>query len=129
MMLAGSVALAVLAVPCFHLLTTESVGQRLIALLLLNLCLAALLSCIYSQIPSLFETGVRFTGMAVSYNVSVALFAGTAPMINSWLIQATGSRMIPAYYLIAAAVTGVIALARCVDRTGGPMRGDSRSVG
>lgn len=129
MMLAGSVALAVLAVPCFHLLTVESVGQRLIALLLLNLCLAALLSCIYSQIPSLFETGVRFTGMAVSYNVSVALFAGTAPMINSWLIQSTGSRMIPAYYLIAAAVIGVIALACCVDRTGGPMRGDSRSVG
>ncbi|MEM5367115.1 hypothetical protein V4C53_13870 [Paraburkholderia azotifigens] len=54
--------------------------------------------------------------------------AGTAPMINSWLIQTTGSRMIPAYYLIAAAVVGVIALACCVDRTGGPMRGDPRNV-
>ena len=49
-------------------------------------------------------------------------------MINSWLIQTTGSRMIPAYYLIAAAVVGVIALACCVDRTGGPMRGDPRNV-
>ncbi|RZF24386.1 MFS transporter [Paraburkholderia sp. UYCP14C] len=127
MMLAGSVALALLAVPCFELLTVESNVYRLIALLLLNLCLAALLSCIYSMVPSLFDTGVRFTGMAVAYNVSVALFAGTAPMINSWLVEATGSRLIPAYYLIAGALVGVLALIGCADRTGRPMRGDRAS--
>ncbi|SAK63124.1 general substrate transporter [Caballeronia glebae] len=124
MMLLGSVGLMVLAVPCFNMLTVENEVTRLLALLGLNLCLAALLSCIYSKIPSLFDTGVRFTGMAISYNVSVALFAGTAPMINSWLIQATGSRLIPAYYLIAAAAVGVMALLSCTDRTGKPMRGD-----
>jgi MHS family proline/betaine transporter-like MFS transporter len=124
MMLAGSIGIALIALPCFHLLTVESIGLRLLALLALNLCLAALLSCVYSKIPSLFDTGVRFTGMALSYNVSVALFAGTAPMINSWLIQATGNRMVPAYYLVAAAVVGVLALAGCKDRTGQPMRGD-----
>jgi MFS transporter, MHS family, proline/betaine transporter len=125
MMLAGSIGLAVIAVPCFHALTLDSQAVRLIALLALNLCLAALLSCVYSKIPSLFDTGVRFTGMALSYNVSVALFAGTAPMINSWLIQATGNRMIPAFYLVAAAIVGVVALAACKDRTGQPMRGDA----
>ncbi len=124
MMLSGSVALMVLAVPCFNILTVDNELVRLLALLGLNFCLAALLSCIYSKIPSLFNTGVRFTGMAISYNVSVALFAGTAPMINSWLIQVTGNRLIPAYYLIAAAAIGVIALLACRDRTGGPMRGD-----
>jgi MHS family proline/betaine transporter-like MFS transporter len=66
--------------------------------------------------------------MAVSYDVSVALFAGTRPMINAWLMQLTGNRMIPACYLIAATVIGVIPLACCVDRTGGPMRGEGRSV-
>jgi MFS transporter, MHS family, proline/betaine transporter len=124
MMLLGSAGLMVLAVPCFNLLTVENELLRLLALLGLNLCLAALLACIYSKIPSLFDTGVRFTGMAISYNLSVALFAGTAPMINSWLIQRTGSRLVPAYYLIAAATIGVIALLACQDRTGQPMRGD-----
>uniref|UniRef100_UPI0039F0B585 MFS transporter n=1 Tax=Burkholderia sp. BCC1988 TaxID=2817443 RepID=UPI0039F0B585 len=124
MMLAGSLAILVVAVPCFYLLTVENTAARLGALLILNLCLASMLSCVYSKIPSLFETWVRFTGMAVSYNISVALFAGTAPMINSWLIQRTGSNLIPAYYLIAAAMIGVAALFTCVDRTGKPMRGD-----
>lgn len=126
-MLGGSLAVALLAVPCFHLLGSGSAFEQLAALVALNLCLAAMLSCIYSQVPSLFDTSVRFTGMAISYNVSVALFAGTAPMINTWLIQATGSRMIPAYYLIAAAAAGVLALLFCADRTGQPMRGDPPS--
>lgn len=128
-MLGGSVAIVILAVPCFHILTVGSATAQLSAMVILNLCLAALLSCIYSQVPSLFDTSVRFTGMAVSYNVSVALFAGTAPMINTWLIQVTGNRMMPAYYLIAAALIGVVALLFSVDRTGRPMRGDSPSAG
>ncbi|QDQ85092.1 MFS transporter [Paraburkholderia megapolitana] len=128
-MLSGVLAVAVLVVPCFHLLMTGSFATRLAALALLNLCLAAMLSCIFSKVPSLFETSVRFTGMAISYNVSVALFAGTAPMINAWLIQATGSRMIPAYYLIAAAAVGVVALLFCHDRTGKPMHGDAPVAG
>ncbi|MDR5759474.1 MFS transporter [Caballeronia sp. LZ035] len=125
MMLIGSIALLALALPCFRMLTVESELERLLALLGLNLCLAALLSCIYSKIPSLFDTSVRFTGMAISYNVSVALFAGTAPMINSWLIQATGSTLVPAYYLMTAAAVGIVALLACQDRTGQPMRGDA----
>ncbi|MDR3097400.1 MAG: MFS transporter [Paraburkholderia sp.] len=127
LMLTGTCALIVLAVPAFRMLIAGGTGYQFAALVMLNLCLAAMLACVYSQVPSLFEAGVRFTGMAVSYNVSVALFAGTAPMINAWLIQTTGSRMIPAWYLVCAAIVGAIALLMCPDRTGKPMRGDRSS--
>ena len=85
---------------------------------------AMLLGSIYSIIPSMFDTQVRFKGMALSYNLAVAMFAGTAPMINSWLIAKTGNPIVPAYYLIGAAVVGLIALLSSKDRTGMPMRGD-----
>jgi len=124
MMLAGTVMVALLALPCFQMLTGGGTLTRILALGVLNLCLAAMLSCVYAKIPALFDASVRFKGMALSYNVSVALFAGTAPMINAWLIQRTGNPMMPAYYLIAAAVVGAIALLASPDRTGVPMRGD-----
>ncbi|WP_165495563.1 MFS transporter [Acinetobacter sp. ANC 4173] len=36
------------------------------------------------MLPSLFPVHVRYTGMAISYNIGVALFTGTAPMLNAW---------------------------------------------
>lgn len=124
MMMAASVAIMVLAVPCFHMLQEGGTGTKIGALMVLNFCLAMLLGSIYSIIPSLFHTSVRFKGMALSYNVAVAMFAGTAPMINSWLIAQTGNPVVPAYYLIASAVIGFIALLGSKDRTGQPMYGD-----
>lgn len=125
MMLIGSVGIAALAVPCFHMLIDGSFAQKMLSLVLMNLCLSCLLSCVLSKVPSLFSTKVRFTGMAISYNVCVALFAGTAPMLNAWLIDITGSHMVPAYYLIAGAAAGVVALLASSERTGQPMPGDA----
>ena len=126
-MLLGSVGILLLAIPCFHLLAEGSYGVKVASLLILNLCLAALLGCIFAAVPALFDTKVRFSGMAISYNVAVALFAGTAPMLNAWMIQRTGNYMVPAYYLMFAAVVGIVALLYSRDRTGEPMPGDAPS--
>ena len=37
------------------------------------------------------------------------LFGGFAPMIVTWLIDATGSPLAPAYYVMFGAVVGLIA--------------------
>ena len=41
----------------------------------------------------LFPTRVRFSGFALSFNAANALFGGTAPLIATWLIGATGSKL------------------------------------
>ena len=51
----------------------------------------------------LFPTRVRFSGFALSFNAANALFGGTAPLIATWLIGATGSKLAPAFFLVAAA--------------------------
>ena len=51
---------------------------------------------------------VRSTGMAISYNVGVTVFGGFAPLTVTWLIAATGNKLMPAFYIIAAAMLSIV---------------------
>jgi MHS family proline/betaine transporter-like MFS transporter len=53
---------------------------------------------------------VRFSGFAFSFNIANAVFGGTAPFIATWLIQLTGNKMAPAWYLLAAAAVALVAM-------------------
>lgn len=121
-MLAGNLGLVVLSVPCFNMLQSGQLPLQLGGLIILSLCLSMVLSCILSKVPSLFPVQVRFSCMAISYNIAVALFAGTAPMLNAWLISITGNPSVPAYYLMVGALIGSIATFVTRDRTGQPLR-------
>jgi MHS family proline/betaine transporter-like MFS transporter len=59
-------------------------------------------------LAGLFPVEVRSTGMAIAYNVGVTVFGGFAPLTVTWLIGATGSKLVPAYYIIAAAVLSIV---------------------
>jgi MFS family permease len=59
-------------------------------------------------LAGLFPVEVRSTGMAIAYNVGVTVFGGFAPLTVTWLIAATGSKLVPAYYIIAAAVLSIV---------------------
>lgn len=50
-------------------------------------------------LTEVFPTKVRYTASGITYNVSYALFGGTAPYIATWLIEATGNPIAPAIYL------------------------------
>jgi MFS transporter, MHS family, citrate/tricarballylate:H+ symporter len=54
---------------------------------------------------------VRSTGLAIVYAVGVAVFGGIAQPYVTWLIKATGSPMAPAWYMMAAALVGIVAMA------------------
>ena len=45
-------------------------------------------------------------GFAIAYNISTALFGGTAPAVNEKLIALTGSDLVPAFYMMAASAVG-----------------------
>ena len=56
-----------------------------------------------------FPTRVRSTALAISYNIAVMLFGGFAQFFVTWLIQATGTPIAPAYYLMFGAAVGLLA--------------------
>lgn len=65
---------------------------------------ALLFGCAWGVIPSLlsnlFETDIRFSGIAASYNIGFAIFAGLGPLICFSLVELTGHKQAPAYYLV-----------------------------
>jgi MHS family proline/betaine transporter-like MFS transporter len=42
------------------------------------------------------------------HHVGVTVFGGFAPLTVTWLIGATGSKLVPAFYIIAAAVLSMV---------------------
>jgi MHS family proline/betaine transporter-like MFS transporter len=71
----------------------------------------------------MFPSQVRYGGMAIGYNISTAAFGGTALYVNNALIGATGDVLMPAYYMIAGSVVGLIALFFVVETAGKSIRG------
>ncbi len=102
--------------PLFTLLQQPEFGLIMLAQALF----AALVGFYTGPVPTLlveiFPTRVRYTGMAMSYNVSAAVFGGTAPMVCQWLINTTGSAYSIAYYMMTCAVISLISLSFYRDR-------------
>jgi MHS family proline/betaine transporter-like MFS transporter len=55
-------------------------------------------------LTDLFPTRIRFTGVALVFNVSFTLFSGTAPLVATSLIERTGNNAAPAYMMIVSAI-------------------------
>ena len=55
-------------------------------------------------LTDLFPTRIRFTGVALVFNVAFTLFSGTAPLIATSLIERTGTATAPAAMMVACAV-------------------------
>lgn len=103
------VGLFVLSIPLFALMST-GFGAAIIAFAILGLLYVPQLSTISAMFPAMFPTHVRYAGFAIAYNVSTSLFGGTAPAVNQALINSSGDKLMPAYYLMLACVIGAVAL-------------------
>ena len=115
-MIGATVLFVVTAYPAFVLLA----GHASFAVLVVMVCWLGLLKSFYSgALPSLmakvFPTATRVSGMSLAYNIGVAVFGGFAPSIAQTLVDVTGSKLAPSYYMIATALlslAAVIALRR-----------------
>lgn len=58
----------------------------------------------------LFPTNVRASGISLAYNIPIAVFGGSAPLIASALISGTGNISSPAWFFITTAVISLIAV-------------------
>ncbi|KUI19306.1 MFS transporter [Mycobacterium lehmannii] len=116
------VGLFVAGIPMFMLMSTGVIGA-VIGFAVLGLLYVPQLATISATFPAMFPTQVRYAGFAIAYNVSTALFGGTAPAVNDWLIGVTGDNLVPAYYMMGACIVGAIALAKLPETARCPING------
>lgn len=103
-----AISIIFLVIPCFYLLQSNS-----LLLILLSLSIAAILSSLDqgNSLPAVVENcpaNVRYSGISFSYNIGMALFGGTTPLIIVLLIEHFGL-MAPSYYLLLMAGISLIA--------------------
>lgn len=129
LLMAGMTGFFFLSVPSFLLIKQGSLVAVSAGMLLLGLSLVCLLGTMSATLPALFPTSVRYGSLSVGYNLSASLFGGTAPLVITALISLTGTDMMPAYYAMAAALVGMVAVACMKETAQRPLAGSPPSVG
>ncbi len=105
-------AIFIVAYPLFSLFQEGIIYKIIIGQGILCVLTALVVGVLPSAVCELFPTSVRCTGYALSHNVAVAIFGGTAPLILSFGIQRTGWLTFPSLYLMFGALIAFLALSR-----------------
>ena len=53
--------------------------------------------------------GVRTAGFSLAYSLATALFGGFTPLVSTWLVEATGNRAAPAFWMAFGGACGLLA--------------------
>jgi MFS transporter, MHS family, proline/betaine transporter len=104
---AGSLALILLAFPFYSALAGRSMSPTLL-MVLAGLCASLVNGTFAALLTDLFPTRIRFSGVALGFNVAFTIFSGTAPLVATTLIRSTGLQTAPAIVMV---VCGVLTLA------------------
>lgn len=125
---AGCAGFLFLSVPALLLIRQGSLLAVALGMGALGLLLVCFTAAMPAALPALFPTRVRYGSLSIGFNVSVSLFGGTTPLVVTALIGATGNMMMPAYYMMAAAVVGGFAVWRMSESAGRPLPGSAPAV-
>ncbi|WP_322012735.1 MFS transporter [Paraburkholderia sp. J12] len=102
------VLLAALAWPFYTALVAHSVN--VVLLFVLAALVFSLASGTWASVlADFFPVQVRFSGIALAYNVSVVIFSGFAPLLCAMFVRTTGSLAAPAWYVIGSALVTLVA--------------------
>jgi len=61
------------------------------------------------MIPIIFPAVVRTSGLSIAYALGVTIFGGTAQIVFTWIIGATGDKLSWVWYIIALSVVSLLA--------------------
>lgn len=121
LLLTSCIGFIVLSWPCIKLMQMGSVWALVLGFAIVAFLLVLILAVIGSTFPAMFPTRVRYGSFAIGYNVSTAIFGGTAGFVVTALINATGNKDWPAYYLIVAALIALVPIIKLKETARVPM--------
>lgn len=125
---AAAVWIVLLSFPAFMLIGSDAPLAIISGLALIGIPVALYMGTLASTYPALFPTASRNTSLGVSYNISIALFGGTAPLVIDTLVRATGNPAAAAFYLMGMSVIGLIAIRLIPETAGLPLEGSEPNV-
>lgn len=111
LMLSAALCTILVAYPVFYFFAQNaSLKSLFIIQFVLSLIASAFVAPSSAFLPKLFGVRERYSGLAFSYFLGVALFGGTTPLIAASLVEWTGSIATPSHYLFFGGVLGYISV-------------------
>ncbi|HEX6356402.1 MFS transporter [Actinophytocola sp.] len=120
-LLISSVAMAVVSYPMFLLITTGNFGLAVIGTVVLAVAFSGHAAVVHTVLAEMFPTTVRYSAYSIGFSVSTIIFGGSAPLVMTALIKATGSNLIPAFASIITAVITLATIAFLRETKGQPL--------
>jgi MHS family proline/betaine transporter-like MFS transporter len=109
LLLFNAVLIAVITIPGFYYILAGKLTVVLIILALFTIASSLEQATTSVAVVENYPPPARYTGLSIGYNISNALFGGTAPLVCVWLINATHYMLAPAFYIvICALITGMV---------------------
>jgi MHS family proline/betaine transporter-like MFS transporter len=121
MFLGAALGYALLSYPLFLMMSAGTFTAALLGGLMFASCNSLYSGCMAATMVELFPTRTRYTGVAIGYNLGQALLGGTAPLVGTALIDLTGNKLAPTFYLIASALVTLAASLAIKPRHGRPL--------
>lgn len=122
LLLSSTVGFVLLSWPVLAWMGTGSTTAIYGGWIVLALLLAAFSGPGPAALAEMFPTAVRYSALGIGYNVAVAAFGGTAPLLAVWLIQVTDITTSPAFIAIAAALITTAVVASMSETSQKPLR-------
>lgn len=120
---ASSLCFFILPYPIFSwLLSGVTLVEVMAAQVVFGIALGLISGVGPATISEIFPTHNRLTLMSIGYALSVAIFGGFAPFIATWLISVTGIPVAPVFYVMAAAMIGIIVTMQLPETAHKPLR-------
>lgn len=79
-------------------------------ILLMAVFSGMMLGTFASILSNIFPVNVRYSGIALCYNIGTAIFSGLTPVISTYFIYKNSLFFIPAWIVIAACLAGITAV-------------------
>jgi MFS transporter, MHS family, proline/betaine transporter len=94
-------------IPSFMLMNNGSVALAMVGLLIGMVPYALCQAGTYASMPEFFPVEVRHTGVAFGHSVGAVIGGAGGPYFATWMIDATGNTLVPAYMLVVFGVVGL----------------------
>jgi hypothetical protein len=104
---AGAGALTLLAFPFYAAMASRALNPTAL-LVLAGICAGLVNGSFAVLLTDLFPTRVRFSGVALGFNIAFTIFSGTAPLVATTLIRSTGLDTAPAFVMVACGLLTLV---------------------
>lgn len=118
----SAVLMAVVSYPMFAMITTGNMPLACVATIVMAIAFSGHAAVVHTVLTEMFPTTVRYSAYSIGFSISTIIFGGSAPLVMTELIKATGNSMVPAYASIGTAIITLVSVYFLKETKGQPLQ-------